>query len=152
MVMAAGLGTRLKPFTDRLPKPLLPLLGVPMGQFALDATGRAGVRRVAVNIHAHPEVSRARWPQLERPGGFELMLSDESTQLLGSGGGVRTAASLLASAGSPGPHFLLNADTLCDVDLLALAQEHERLRRDRGVVLTLAVLGRPRPGRAIERS
>ena len=51
MLMAAGLGTRLRPFTDLTPKPLLPLMGIPMATFAMEALGRAGVRRVVANAH-----------------------------------------------------------------------------------------------------
>jgi NDP-sugar pyrophosphorylase family protein len=138
VVMAAGLGTRLRPYTDLAPKPLLPLLGVPMLQYAFDAARDAGVRRLAVNIHAHAGAARLGIEALEVPSGARVLLSDESRELLGSGGGVVTAARLLG----PGPFFLLNADTLCDLDLRKLARAHLDLKRERGVELTLGVFPR----------
>lgn len=134
MLMAAGLGTRLRPFTEREPKALLPLLGVPMAQFALDALAAAGAEKVVANIHHHAVRAREGLLALERPG-MELEISDESDELLGSGGGIRKA---LPSLGG-GPFYLVNADTLCDADLGALASEHQRLRRRWGVRLTLTV-------------
>ncbi|MCM2277604.1 MAG: nucleotidyltransferase family protein [Oligoflexia bacterium] len=134
MLMAAGLGTRLRPFTDREPKALLPLLGVPMAQFALDALREAGVRTVVANIHHHPERARAGLQALDR-GGVRLEISDESRELLGSAGGIGRALPLLG----PEPFYLVNADTLCDIDLAALGRQHQRLRRRWDVLLTLTL-------------
>jgi NDP-sugar pyrophosphorylase family protein len=138
MLMAAGLGTRLRPFTDLEPKALLPLMGVPMAQFALDAAVRAGVERVVANVHHHAQRARSGLEALDR-GKAELLFSDESAELLGSAGGLRQAAPQFGSE----PFFLLNADVLCDVDLAALAREHSRLRARHGVGLTLTVFPRP---------
>ena len=134
MVMAAGLGTRLRPFTDRRPKPLLPLMGVPMAQYALDAVAEVGVSRVVANIHAHAQLCREQMPALDLHGA-ELRLSDETAELLGSGGGVRTALDHLGGE----PFFLLNADTLSDINLSELAKTHQRLRTERGATLTLTI-------------
>lgn len=134
MLMAAGLGTRLRPFTDAEPKALLPLLGVPMAQFALDQLARAGVSRVVANVHHHAERAKSGLEALDR-GGTELLLSDESELLLGSAGGIRKALPLLGD----GPFFLVNADVLCDAELAALAECHARLRARHGVHLTLTV-------------
>jgi NDP-sugar pyrophosphorylase family protein len=59
MLMAAGLGTRLRPFTEMEPKPLLPVMGIPMAQFAVDALVATGVRHVVANVHFKPERARA---------------------------------------------------------------------------------------------
>jgi NDP-sugar pyrophosphorylase family protein len=139
MLMAAGLGTRLRPFTELEPKALLPLLGVPMAQFALDAAVAAGVDRVVANVHHLADRAIAGLHALER-GGAELIVSDESQELLGSAGGLRHAAPAFR-AGEP--FFLLNADVLCDVDLAALGRAHSRLRARHGVSVTLTVFERP---------
>ncbi|MGK5084901.1 sugar phosphate nucleotidyltransferase [Bdellovibrionota bacterium FG-1] len=138
MLMAAGLGTRLRPFTEMEPKALLPLMGVPMAQFSLDAAVAAGVERVVANIHHHADRAQAGLELLDR-GGAKLLISDESKELLGSAGGQRFATPLLGSR----PFFLLNADVLCDVDLNALARAHQRLKEQQGVTLTLTVFPSP---------
>ena len=55
MLMSAGLGTRMMPFTDNIPKPFLPLLGVPMVQFCLDHAFANGISKVVMNIHHHAD-------------------------------------------------------------------------------------------------
>lgn len=141
MLMAAGLGTRLRPFTDVCPKAVLPLLGVPMAQFAADALAEAGVARVVANLHHHAQVAEADLRKLDFQGA-DLQISDESDLLLGSAGGIRKALPRFGGR----PFFLLNADVLMDLDLSALARAHARLRARHGVVMTLAVLAVPPPG------
>ncbi len=144
--MAAGLGTRLRPFTHHMPKPLLPLMGVPMAQFAFDSLVGVGVTNLVANIHAHPEISRRLLGGLDL-GGAKLTLSDESQGLLGSGGGIRTALPMLGNR----PFYLLNADTICSVELEGLKERHLKLRRDRGVNLTLTLFrAGPRAGKYSE--
>jgi len=144
--MAAGLGTRLRPFTDEVPKPFLPLMDVPLAQFSLDLLTRAGVRLVVVNIHHQPAAaSRAIWA-LDR-GHTRIEISDESKVLLGSAGGIRKA---LPNFGDK-PFFLLNADVLVDVNLPALAARHFQLKELFGVTVTLSVFpSGPKPGQYSE--
>lgn len=143
MLMAAGLGTRLKPFTDREPKALLPLLGVPIAQFAIDALARAGVTRVVANVHHHAERARAGLLALKRPPGMELLISDESDGLLGSAGGLRKALPYFYEGE---PFYLVNADVLSEFELAKLGRAHERLRKRWGVNLTLAIAPAAPPG------
>lgn len=135
MVMAAGLGTRLRPFTEITPKAFLPLMGIPIAQFALDSLREAGVSDAVVNIHHHAEAARERLSALDA-NGIRLQISDESDLLLGSAGGIRKAFPLLGG----GPFFLLNADVLCDLQLSELGMRHRELRERHGVSLTLALL------------
>ena len=134
MLMAAGLGTRLRPFTDLEPKALIPLMGVPIAQFAVDSLARAGVERIVANIHHQAERARAGFERMDR-GAAELILSDESALLLGSSGGIRKALPHFRNE----PFFLVNADVLSETDLTALARTHERMRDRWGATLTLAV-------------
>ena len=138
MLMAAGLGTRLRPFTDLVAKTLLPVMGVPCAQFAVDAAVQAGVKRLVTNIHHLPARTREGLSNLDL-GGAELVVSDESERLLGSAGGIARALPNFEGE----PFFLLNADVLCDVDLGRLARRHAALRARRGVSLTLTIFERP---------
>jgi MurNAc alpha-1-phosphate uridylyltransferase len=105
MVLAAGLGTRMRPVTDAMPKPLVPVAGKPLIDHVLDRLADAGVKTAVVNVHHFADqieqhVATRRSPQ--------IVISDERGKLLDTGGGVRTALPLLGS----GPFFLLNSDTL----------------------------------------
>lgn len=105
MVLAAGLGTRMRPITDRLPKPLVTVGGRTLLDHALDRIAEAGIPRAVVNVHhlaglveAH---LAARAPQ---PA---TVVSDERARLLETGGGVRRALPLLG----PGAFLVLNSDS-----------------------------------------
>ena len=136
--MAAGLGTRLRPFTDRMPKPLAPILGVPCAAFSFRSLQDAGVANVVANIHHLPGEAAAGLRAIHP----EVRISDESGALLGSAGGIRRALPVLDAFGGGDAFFVLNADTICSLDLRALAATHARLRRERGVLATLALLNR----------
>jgi len=145
MLMAAGLGSRMRPFTDVCPKPLLPLMGVPMAQFSLDMLKQAEVSRVVANVHHLPEVTRQAIRFLDGPK--DWIISDESSKLLGSAGGIAQALPHFDNE----PFFYVNADVLCHVNLKDLAQQHAYLRHQYGVRVTLCVLLQgPRGGKYSE--
>ena len=135
MLMAAGLGTRLRPFTQLEPKPLLPLMGIPMAQFSVDALSQAGVRKIVANVHHQAERTRSGLNALDL-GGARLEISDESQLLLGSAGGIRKALSQLGD----GPFFLMNSDVLSNINLEALQAHHRIMREMWQVTVTLTVL------------
>lgn len=85
-ILAAGLGTRIRPLFPNLPKPLLPLNGRPAIAYAMDFLRRAGVSKVIVNVHYMKEQMKEALPALLPPG-MELRISEEDT-LLGTGGGI----------------------------------------------------------------
>ncbi len=109
MVLGAGLGTRMRPLTETMPKPLIPVAGVPMLDRALDRLAAAGVDDVVVNIHHLPDQVRdhvaGRAGRL--PG---VRISDETGDLLELGGGVKKALGQLGSA----EFFVLNGDMVWD--------------------------------------
>ncbi len=117
MLMAAGLGTRMHPFTTKCPKAFLPLMGVPLVQYALDHAAAAGITQIVMNVH--------QYCPLDFPG----ILSDESEALLGSSGGMRKAIELLDD-----PFFIANADVLMPLPYEALKRAHG------SNLVTLAVL------------
>ena len=103
MVLAAGLGTRLRPITDTIPKPLVRVAGRPMIDYALDALADAGVRRAAVNVHHFADQMEAHLADYPR---MEVAISDERERLMNSGGGLAKGIKLLG----PGPLLVMNAD------------------------------------------
>src|SRR5262245_35688837 len=111
MLLAAGLGTRLRPLTDHLPKPAVPLLGRPLAHYAIDRLLAAGVTELAANAH-HLPAHVARVVRERVPG---AVVSIEA-ELLGTGGGIRRALEMLAARGAPiapGEAFVVsNADVL----------------------------------------
>jgi N-acetyl-alpha-D-muramate 1-phosphate uridylyltransferase len=139
MLMAAGLGTRLKPFTGLEPKALLPVMGIPTAQFAVSSLVRAGVQSIVANVHHQAERAKNGLLALGR-GDATLTISDESALLLGSAGGIAKALPLFGGK----PFFWVNADVLCSVDLHKLAMRHLQLRERYGVKMTMAVFPRPR--------
>lgn len=103
MVLAAGLGTRMRPITDTIPKPLVRIAGRPMIDYVLDMLVEAGVETIAINVHHHAEQMIAH---LATRTDAEILISDERQQLMNSGGGLAKGLKLL----EPGPVLVMNAD------------------------------------------
>ncbi|UDF31399.1 UNVERIFIED_ORG: nucleotidyltransferase family protein [Roseateles sp. XES5] len=103
MVLAAGLGTRLRPITDTMPKPLVPIAGKPMIDYGLDALAEAGVKRAVVNVHHFADQMKTHLANRMAP---EIILSDETDRLMNSGGGLAKGLKLLGR----GPVLVMNAD------------------------------------------
>lgn len=104
MVLAAGLGTRMRPLTDNLPKPLVRVGGKALLDWGLDQLASAGVRSAVVNVHYLPDQIIEHLSVRTTPAMF---VSDERGGLLDSAGGIIKSLPLLG----PGPFFVLNADT-----------------------------------------
>ena len=105
MVLAAGLGTRMRPLTDTKPKPLVEVAGKPLVDHVLDRLADAGVERAVVNVHYLAEQIIAHVAARRRP---RVTISDERGLLLGTGGGVVKALPELGIA----PFFHINSDTI----------------------------------------
>jgi len=105
MVLAAGMGTRMRPLTDRRPKPLVQVAGKALLDHVLDRLEAAGVERAVVNVHHFAEQMIQHLASRTRP---QIAISDERGLLLGTGGGVVKALPQLGHA----PFFHLNADTI----------------------------------------
>src|SRR5258707_713501 len=105
MVLAAGLGVRMRPLTDRMPKPLVQVAGRALLDHVLDKLGDAGVGQAVVNVHYLPDQIIDHTAGRARP---RVVISDERGEVLGTGGGVVKALPLLGQA----PFFHVNADTL----------------------------------------
>ena len=105
MVLAAGLGTRMRPLTDHRPKPLVEVAGRTLIDHALDRLAAAGVERAVVNIHYLAEQIERHLAARKKP---QVTISDERGLLLGTGGGVVKALPALGDE----PFFHINSDTL----------------------------------------
>src|SRR4030081_3008932 len=105
MVLAAGLGVRMRPLTDHMPKPLVRVAGQPLLDHVLDKLAGAGVTEAVVNVHYLPDQIVEHVAARSRP---RVIISDERDLVLGTGGAVVKALPLLGDA----PFFHLNADTL----------------------------------------
>jgi NDP-sugar pyrophosphorylase family protein len=142
LVMAAGLGTRLRPLTDTLPKPLVPVGGRPMVEHVLDHLASQGVREARLNIHYLPEKMKTFAGGWNNRGGEpKLFLQDESAKILGSGGGVALAAPWLLE--NEDAALICNSDVLATPNLRALARAHQ----GSGAVCTLVVMPHPEAGK-----
>jgi len=133
MVLAAGLGTRLRPLTNELPKPLVPVANRPLVSYQLALLRRAGVHQAALNLH---HLGKLIPPALagENSCGLEITYSPEQT-ILGTGGGLVRLHEFLRDD----TFFLLNGDVLCDLDLGRVLRFH----RERRACATMVV--RPLP-------
>ncbi len=105
MVLAAGLGTRMRPFNGRIPKPLVAVGGKPLIDYVLDRLAEQGVELVVVNVHHLADQIERHLADRQRP---KIVISDERRELLGTGGGVVKALPALGD----GPFFHVNSDTI----------------------------------------
>lgn len=123
MVLAAGLGTRLRPLTYEIPKPMVPVLDRPVMAHILDLLEQHGIQQVIANLHYFPDTITEHF-------GDQLTYRFEP-ELLGTAGGVRNCADFFEQES----FLVISGDALTDIDLTALVQRH----RQAGGVATLAV-------------
>jgi mannose-1-phosphate guanylyltransferase len=123
MVLAAGLGTRLRPLTYEISKPMVPVLDRPVMEHILDLLDRHGIERTIANLHYFPEMIQEHFG--------ERISYRYEPELLGTAGGVRACAEFFGAE----PFLVISGDALTDIDLTALAARH----RETGGIATLAV-------------
>jgi N-acetyl-alpha-D-muramate 1-phosphate uridylyltransferase len=121
MIFAAGLGTRLKPFTDTAPKALAPVDGKPILQHNIEYLQRYGIFNVIVNVH-HFANQIVEVLERNRGWGSNITISDESDEVLETGGGLKKAASFLSETQSC---VVMNADVLTNMPLDEMIRHHE---------------------------
>jgi mannose-1-phosphate guanylyltransferase/mannose-1-phosphate guanylyltransferase/phosphomannomutase len=119
MVMAAGLGTRLRPLTYEIPKPVVPVVNRPVMEHILRLLRRHGITEVIANLHWFPDAIRGRFGDGSSLG-IDLTYRYED-ELLGTAGGVRNVADFFGDE----PFLVMAADALTDVDLGALRAAHD---------------------------
>lgn len=120
MILAAGLGTRMRPLTAAMPKPLVPLLNIPSIYLTLEWLRAAGVETVMINLHYLGEMIRETLGDGRRFG-LSLNYSDEP-ELLGTGGGVKKVESFFGDS----VFYLVNCDFVTNCDLAVVARTHQQ--------------------------
>ena len=118
MIFAAGLGTRLKPFTDHMPKALVPVAGKPMLEHVINKLKSAGVDEIVINVH-HFAQQIIDFLKEKDNFGIKIWISDETEELLETGGGIKKAAPFFNE-----PFLVHNADILSNVDLKDMYDYH----------------------------
>jgi N-acetyl-alpha-D-muramate 1-phosphate uridylyltransferase len=135
MVLAAGKGARMRPLTDKIPKPLVAVAGKPLVDHVLDRLAHAGVETAVVNVHYLADQIENYVAGRQAP---KIVISDERGELLDTGGGVVKALPVLGAA----PFFHLNADTIwidgVKPNLLRLAAAFDPGRMDALLLLAAA--------------
>ena len=116
LIFAAGLGTRLKPLTDTMPKAMVPISGTPLVQILIEKLKAIGVDHVVINVH-HFARQIIDFVEANHHFGIDIQFSDETDMLLETGGGLKKAARLFPNAE---PILVHNVDILSNADLLSL--------------------------------
>jgi len=128
MILAAGYGTRLTPITDNLPKPLVPVLNIPIIDYTLFQLYKANVQKIVINLHHHAVQIRDYSTTWNKKLNLTFLMEET---ILGTGGGIKNAQPLLKEE----PFLLINADILFNLDLTALYQHH----LDTGLIATMVL-------------
>jgi mannose-1-phosphate guanylyltransferase len=143
-ILGAGLGMRLRPLTERCPKPLLELSGRPIITYAMDHLMSAGVERIIVNTHHFPEVYSEKFPDRQWRG-VPIIFRYEPV-LLDTAGGLKNIEDLLEEDDAI---FCYNGDVMTDLSLERLLKAHEEMRpevtlalRSSGPLLNVNINGR----------
>lgn len=146
LLLAAGLGTRLRPLTDNKPKPLVEIAGRPMISYVLDWLERSGFSEILVNVHYFPEQIRdfLKIEQTKRSH-LKFEIQDESAKILGSGGAVKKAAPWLFAKDSTA--LVLNADSLMNPDFSAMLKHHQKMVSSLGAECTITLMEHADAGR-----
>ncbi|MEI6888968.1 MAG: nucleotidyltransferase family protein [Bacteroidales bacterium] len=134
MILAAGLGTRLKPITDSMPKALVEINGKTLLEHSIDHLKINGIKEVIVNVHHFPD-QIIEFLEKKKNFGLKIEVSDERDELLDTGGGVKKASWFFEGGG---PFVVRNVDVLSDIDLGAMLSFHKKQRP----LATLAVRNR----------
>src|ERR1035437_9811489 len=120
MILAAGLGTRLRPLTDNIPKALVKIGNTPMLEFAIKKLCHYGFDDIIINMHHHPDMIIG-FLEENKNFGANISISDERGMLLDTGGGLKKAASFFTG----GEAFLVyNCDIITDLNLLTFYKYH----------------------------
>jgi NDP-sugar pyrophosphorylase family protein len=119
MIFAAGLGTRLKPLTDAMPKALVPLAGKPLLQWQVERLRDAGITDIIVNVHHFPDMI-IDTIRANKGWGCNITISDERDLLLDTGGGLKKAVTGYGLQVTGEPILACNVDILSNIDIRAL--------------------------------
>jgi MurNAc alpha-1-phosphate uridylyltransferase len=134
MIFAAGLGTRLKPFTETMPKALVPVAGIPMLEILIRHLQKNGINDILINVH-HFAGQVIEFLRINNNFNASITISDETDLLLDTGGGLKKAAWFFDDGK---PFLVQNVDVVSDVNYLEMLEKHNIS----GAIATLAVCNR----------
>jgi NDP-sugar pyrophosphorylase family protein len=137
MILAAGLGTRLRPLTDDRPKALVEVGGRTLLEITLTRLRDFGVREVIVNVHHFADMA-VEFLKSKNNFGMQIEISREDDRLLDTGGGLKKAAHFFLGGPGDEPFILHNVDIISTIDLNRMAQSHS----ENQALATLAVQNR----------
>ncbi|MEP7232091.1 MAG: sugar phosphate nucleotidyltransferase [Ginsengibacter sp.] len=135
MILAAGLGTRLKPFTDKHPKALAVVNGKTILQRNIEFLAKFGITDIIINVH-HFANEIIEFLDGKKNFGSKITISDESGEVLETGGGLKKAAWFFEA--NDAPFVVMNVDVLTDIHLRGMIEQHKKLKP----LATLAVTNR----------
>lgn len=131
MILAAGFGSRLKPITDDIPKAMVTVAGSPIILTLLKNLSNKGIKDFIINLHHHSKILH-QFLELNKPAGLNIYYSDESDQLLDTGGAIKKASHFFSDGN---PFLIHNVDILTELDPFVLLKNHNRTKS----IATLAV-------------
>jgi mannose-1-phosphate guanylyltransferase len=131
MVLCAGFGTRLRPLTDKVPKPLVPLCGVPLLRYNFALLQNAGFNEIVINTHHLGAEMEKGARQIATELGLGLQVSREEKHILGTGGGVKRAQAMLGNE----TFLVMNGDMIFDLDLPSAIEAHRKAQATATMVL-----------------
>src|SRR5882672_6402130 len=134
MILAAGLGTRLRPLTNDLPKALVEINGRTLLEITIDRLKAFAIREIIVNVHHHAEQIVA-FLKSHQNFGLQIAISREDDLLLDTGGGLKKAAWFFQESGSQEPFLVHNVDILSTIDFHQMLESHKKT----SALATLAV-------------
>ncbi len=134
LILAAGLGTRLQPLTDTIPKALVEVNGKPLLERTIEKLNDSGFNQIIINVHHHAN-QIIEYLEAKNYFGLDIRISDESDLLLDTGGGMKKASWFLEQGG---PFLVYNVDIISDLDLRHLYNFHIT----ENPIVTLAVQNR----------
>ncbi len=134
MILAAGLGTRLRPITDTIPKALVEINGKTLLEHSIDHLQFFGVKEAIINVHHFPDMIIA-FLKKKKNFGMKIEVSDERDALLDTGGGLKKASWFFEGGG---PFVVRNVDVLSNLDLGVMLEFHQKHKP----IATLAVRNR----------
>jgi NDP-sugar pyrophosphorylase family protein len=131
MILAAGLGTRLRPLTDHIPKALIKIGGTPLLEFAIKKLYHFGFEDIIINVHHYPDMI-INFLESNNNFGANISISDERDMLLDTGGGLKKASPFFTESE---PFLIYNSDIITDLNLMELYNYHLK----QNAICTLAV-------------
>jgi MurNAc alpha-1-phosphate uridylyltransferase len=141
MLFAAGLGTRLQPLTDKIPKALAVVAGQTLLERAIFHLAEQGVNYFVINVHHHAN-QIIEFLQNHGSFGLDIYISDETNELLETGGGLLKAANHFSGNE---PFVVINADVICNIDIVKMMDAHKTTNS----LASLAVRNRPQSSRQL---